>query len=402
MVCQMLNRNSLMKTRVVAIVLLLPLGAFAQTLSVGVVGGGSFTDAFRDQFFREPGIPAPIIGSKFFSPAKDYLAGAILELRFDPHWSLETDGLFRQLHMTSAAVLADGSLNSVSPSPVVTWEFPVLAKYRFGYGRFKPLVEAGPSFRSAGNLNGTDPSRAGITAGLGLETRWRALKIAPVVRYTRWNRDNVSVDEASTQRNQVELLVGFSQETESIWRPLGHRMSVGVVLGTNLTGDFRTTTQPFAGTGPGFHVQSGIESSGPRSFIVGPVLEFRLPSRFSAEIDALHRPVTSTSELLFSDGTRYSSVGRGSTWEFPLLAKYRLPTHGVAPFFEIGPSFRLPQGELTFASPFGVTAGAGVELRLRQMRIGPGIRDTHWAADRGLGGQKTSRNQVELLCGFSF
>jgi len=62
----------------------------------------------------------------------------------------------------------------------------------------------------------------------------------------------------------------------------------------------------------------------------------------------------------------------------------------------------LPQGELTFASPFGLAAGAGLEFRLRQMQIAPAIRDTRWAPDRGWGGQKTTRNQVELLAGFSF
>jgi hypothetical protein len=369
---------------------------------VGVVGGGSFTDAFLDQFSREPGFPPPIIGNRFFSPSKDYLAGGMLELRFNPYCSLEADGLFRQLHMTSAAVLADGSLNSVSRSPVVTWEFPVLAKYRFRDRRLNPLLEAGPSFRTAGNLNGTNPSRLGITAGFGVETRWRGLNIAPVVRYTHWNRDDVSQDSASTGRNQVEFLVGFSQHAESIWRPLGQRMSVGVVLANNLTPDFRTTTQTFSAIGPGRHLQSAIDSAGPRSFIVGPTVEFQLPVHLSVEIDALHRPITSTSQLVFADGTRDSFTSRGATWEFPVLAKYQLLTRRVAPFMEIGPSFRLTQGELVFASPFGISAGTGMEFRLRQMRVSPAIRATHWAPDRRLDGQKTTRNQVELLAGFSF
>jgi hypothetical protein len=384
-----------------AAIFLLPLGAFGQTLAVGVVGGGSFTDAFRDQFFREP-TPPPLIGSRFFSPSKDYLVGGMLELRFSPHWSVEGDGLFRQLHMTTAAVQADGSLSSISPSPVVTWEFPVLAKYRFQGRRWNPLVEAGPSFRTAGNLNGADPSHLGITAGFGIETHWRSLNIAPVARYTRWNQDNAVEDNPSTGRNQVELLVGVTQQAESIWRPLGRRMSVGVVLANNLTHDFRTTTQRFNAIGPGPQVQSDVDSYGPRSFIVGPAVEFQLPSQFSVEIDALHRPVTSTSEIAFSDGSRIRGNDSGVTWEFPVLAKYRLPIRRIAPFIELGPSFRLPQGELTFSSPFGVAAGTGVEFRLRQMKVAPAIRDTRWAPDRGLGGQKTTRNQVELLAGISF
>jgi len=380
---------------------LLPLGVLAQTLSVGVVGGGSFTDAFRDQFLRDPD-SSPFAGTRYFSPSKDYLVGGMLEIRFRSNWSVEVDGMFRQLHMTTAAVRRDGSLSSISPSPVVTWEFPVLAKYRFRYRRVKPLLEVGPSFRTAGNLNGTNPSHAGITAGFGVETRWRSLRIAPVLRYTRWSGNNASGDRASTQRNQVELLVGFSQQTESIWHPLGHHMSLGVVLANNLTGDFRTTTLQFPVIGYGRQLQSAVDSSGPRSFIAGPTVEFHLPANVSVEIDALHRPVTSTLDIVFSDGTRTHSTGGGATWEFPVLAKYRFPIRRVAPFVEAGPSFRLPQGELTFASPFGIAAGAGLEFRFRQMQIAPAIRGTRWAPDRGLGGQKTTRNQLELLAGLSF
>ena len=385
-----------------AVIFLLPLGTFAQTLSVGVVGGGGFTDAFRDQFFRDPGFPLPIVGSRSFSQSKDYLVGGALELHFSPHWSVEADGLFRQLHFTTAAVLADGSLNSISPSPVVTWEFPVLAKYRHQGWRWNPLVEAGPSFRTAGNLNGSNPSHAGITAGFGMETRWKSMNIAPVVRYTRWNQDNAQEDNPSTARNQVELVVGITQQSESIWRPVGRRISIGVVLANNLTGDFRATIQRFSAIGSGPQVQSDTNSSGPRSFIVGPSLEFQLPYRLSVEIDALHRPIRSTTDISFSDGSRLRGTSNGVTWEFPVLAKYRWSTHGFVPFLEIGPSFRLPQGELTFASPFGAAAGAGVQFRIRQMQVAPAIRATRWAPDRGLAGQKTTRNQVELLAPVSF
>ena len=69
---------------------------------------------------------------------------------------------------------------------MLTWEFPLLAKYRFPTRRLQPLIELGPSFRATGNLNDADPSHFGITAGAGIETSLSRLKIAPVVRFTRW------------------------------------------------------------------------------------------------------------------------------------------------------------------------------------------------------------------------
>jgi hypothetical protein len=138
------------------------------------------------------------------------------------HLSVEIDGLYRPLNFTSASVNPDGSLNSVAPNTVVTWEFPVLAKYRFSLHVVKPFVEAGPSFRTSGNLNGASPSNHGFTIGAGVEGRLRKLRIAPTLRYTRWATDDLQcfvvprsgcssdVQQPLTLRNQAEFLVGFS------------------------------------------------------------------------------------------------------------------------------------------------------------------------------------------------
>jgi hypothetical protein len=154
----------------------------------------------------------------------------MIEWRFRPRYSLEVDGMYRELHVTWATVLSDGTLNSVSPSPVVTWEFPILAKYRFGSGKMRPFVEAGPSFRTTGNLN-FSPSHYGAAAGFGGETRWHGLKFAPVVRYTRWARERHGESFGHLQPNQVEFLVGVSRASESIANPVGRRLSLGVVAG---------------------------------------------------------------------------------------------------------------------------------------------------------------------------
>jgi hypothetical protein len=75
----------------------------------------------------------------------------------------------------------------------VTWEFPVLAKYHFRWLNFGQFAELGPSFRTTKNLNGTNPSHAGLTAGLGVEVHAGKTNIAAELRYTRRALDNAAV-----------------------------------------------------------------------------------------------------------------------------------------------------------------------------------------------------------------
>jgi hypothetical protein len=97
--------------------------------------------------------------------------------------------LYHELEFTQAAVEPNGTFNSVSPAPVVTWEFPILVKYRFSIPLVKTFIDAGPAFRTAGNLNGASPSNHGFAAGLGIEARPWKLKIASQFRHLRWARD---------------------------------------------------------------------------------------------------------------------------------------------------------------------------------------------------------------------
>jgi hypothetical protein len=123
--------------------------------------------------------------------------------------TLTIDALYRPMNLTMAGVRPDGSIHSISPATVVTWQFPALAKYRFGSRSVKPFIEAGPSFRVSGNLNNAAPSTYGGTAGLGVEAQLGKLRIGPVARYTHWAADP-DYAGSRTKRNQVELLVGLS------------------------------------------------------------------------------------------------------------------------------------------------------------------------------------------------
>jgi len=375
-------------TLLISSVLGLPCCLTGQSLSLGVVAGAGLSSDFRTQYIQT-GNTALLD----YSTPKRYLVGPMLEFGLPANFSLELDGLFRPIEYTFAGVEPNGKLNSVSPSPVITWEFPLLAKYRFALGPLKPFIEAGPSFRTAGNLNGTNPSHKGITAGLGLETRLCGLDIAPTLRYTRWAEDH------QTTPDQIELMVGISRRSESAWHPLGDRFSAGALLGTNLTDYYQGSS--FTQVNSQFS-ETSVNVPGPQSFLVGPMLELELAKGFSVEGDALYQPLHITIETTTNGKRRPDFVATNIEWNFPVLGKYRLPVmRRATPFAELGPSFRLPQG-VSGASHYGVTAGAGAEMRLWRLRIAPEFRYTHWGPETAPPSDAGNLNRLEFLTGFSF
>jgi len=366
--------------------------AFGQNLSVGVIVGTGLSEDFRT--LRQPVIlPGQPIGYRLeYSNSRSLIAGGMVEWSLPGPLSVEVDGLYRRLR----------GINPSGNFTTVTWEFPILAKYRFDVAGARAFVETGPSLRTTGNLNSANPSHFGLTAGLGIEGRIKGLNIAPRVRYTRWAADKVNNQfESESLRNQLELLVGISRSSISNWRPLGRRISLGVLLGTNLTSDFRSITRTRTDESGQF-ASSFVRFPGPKSLIAGPALEIDLTERLSIEVSALHRPEKQASLSTFADGTSFRIDSATPTWQFPVLAKYRFPAGRVTPFVEAGPSFRLTQVLLTDASPYGVTGGAGIEGRLRDLTIAPRVRHTRWARNSRSDDEFAIRNKTDFLVGLSF
>ncbi len=120
---------------------------------------------------------------EFYYPASGvrerigYLAGASGQLELRPGLALEVDAVYKPLR---------SSFGQGSGFTVLSWDFPLLAKYHVAKLGRAPFLEAGPSFRSAGNLNGYNPSHFGVTAGAGAETRQGWALFSTALRYSRW------------------------------------------------------------------------------------------------------------------------------------------------------------------------------------------------------------------------
>jgi hypothetical protein len=363
----------------------------AQNLSVGFAGGGALTKAFAT---TNAGVPESLTS---YSQAKDYVVGLTLEYRLAGNLSVEGDALYRELHLTIAFVEPSGVLNSVSPSPVVTWELPLLAKYRFHLSKLEPFVEAGPAFRPTTNLN-ANPSHYGVTAGIGVAVAWKQFEIAPMLRYSRWLHDRRLSNLAESQPDQLELLIGISSRPRSPWHPLSSRIALGVVAGTTLLHD--VPARSFSLLLAQIPAAATTFVSGSSPFLIGPALEAALWKQVFLEVNAVYHPIEVSTRSVLGNGQVFDSFSgiEGRTWEFPVLGKYKFAAGRVNPFLEAGPSFRLLTEN---SSLYGVTAGAGLEVRLRALKIAPALRFTHWGP-QGYHSPSTAIvvNQVEFLTGF--
>lgn len=182
--------------------------AFAQLpFGLGLKGGVGLTDAYQDNTFSSV---------RTYSDAKDYIIGPFAELRLPFGFGVEADALFRPL---SFAIQAPGFSSSTRFS---TWEFPILAKYRFKAPIARPYIDAGPVFRTT-TENTQFLSNHGFAAGGGIDIKLLFLHLSPEIRYIRWGSDssNASIpagtgtasfgtDYAHSNLNQVEFLVGIS------------------------------------------------------------------------------------------------------------------------------------------------------------------------------------------------
>jgi opacity protein-like surface antigen len=138
-------------------------------------------------------------------------------------------------------------------------------------------------------------------------------------------------------------------------------------------------------------------------FTIGPFAEFRLPSGFSLEVDALYR-----SYSFRQDVPQASSVSTNA-WEFPVLAKKSLFGGPVRPYIEGGVALShlsvKDVAELNHTNNYGIVLGAGVSIHAGPVRVAPEIRYNGWAFQNfssPFGGLHSNRNQATVLVGVSF
>jgi hypothetical protein len=167
-----------------------------------------------------------------------------------------------------------------------------------------------------------------------------------------------------------------------------------------------------------------------KRYTVGPSIEFRLPYRFAAEVDALYSRVGETFQYSFTsiagqlpgETTSVISRTRGNRWEFPVIGKYyfRSDRNLWQPFVGTGYAFEaiwfhtttttsvlssspVTNAPLTYSNDFrssvdiGATVVAGVRAKSGRLSVLPEVRYTRWPVN-----SSTRRNEVKFLLGITF
>jgi len=185
--------------------------------------------------------------------------------------------------------------------------------------------------------------------------------------------------------------------------------TIGAKGGLRLTGDMP---------------QYGVSNS--KRYLVGPTLEVSLPFHFALEADALYSRLGNTFYIpLIANEADIRTVA--NSWEFPLLAKYRLPVSRLSPFASIGLAPRYASGrintihygyypaDVTFSSvdwhahDRALVIGAGVGMRTGHISIAPEIRYLRWNVPRNPASHDVAyylwpshRYEVQLLLGIGW
>jgi len=200
---------------------------------------------------------------------------------------------------------------------------------------------------------------------------------------------------------QFLLLLSAVTALDALAQPIG----LGVKVGVPLTDPYKDVSNFTADT---------------KKYIVGPMIELRLPAGLSIEADALYTQ-TDLSGPLSAASSLIGSVVNANSWEFPVLLKYKFgpktPGFSIRPYAEAGASFRyltglgdlpafITNGNGVDKNNTGFTLGGGVEFKVLFLRVSPELRYTHWGSDTFTNGLaniwQTNKDQGQFLVGISF
>jgi hypothetical protein len=134
-------------------------------------------------------------------------------------------------------------------------------------------------------------------------------------------------------------------------------------------------------------------------YIIGPVVELRVPFGFALEVDGLYR----SGQYNLITNNIAAKLDAGS-WEIPYLAKFRFPIPLLKPFVSAGGAYRtftnLPNNITPAHDAF--VLGGGLELRISRLRLSAEARWLRWGQPATFNIARLTQNQGEMLFGLVF
>src|SRR5579864_1183983 len=216
--------------------LALALSLCGQGFSVGVKAGVPITDYFETGAFG--GLHG---GAHYSAGTRRYTLGASVEWHWTHAFGFELDVFYHRFGYAGTIDFFDSGSGNFDNSTISvrgnSWDFPIMAKYRFGR-IVRPYLAGGGVLRYVGPvhergvetigslaagssmtsaIDTSDPSDfrkrvyPGVTVAGGVELPAGRLRVLPELRYTRWTA-NISGPGGLLRfsSNQVEVIVGVS------------------------------------------------------------------------------------------------------------------------------------------------------------------------------------------------
>src|SRR5713101_8181173 len=199
--------------------------AFAQQVGFGIKGGVRATNDIDGS-----------LGTS--SESSRYVVGPMVEATIPHGFSVEADALYSRPGYNSIFSFVLSAINNKARG--TSWEFPLLIKHGLPFPLIHPYAELGYAPRRTSgsisitgydvnpitglrrDISGNTPwgpvVSHGLVAGVGAEASIGGLRIAPEIRYTRWNKDVINEFGSlgyfvSSGMNQVQVLMGVSWRT---------------------------------------------------------------------------------------------------------------------------------------------------------------------------------------------
>lgn len=141
----------------------------------------------------------------------------------------------------------------------------------------------------------------------------------------------------------------------------------------------------------------------PSHWVLGLMVDVDLPADLGIEFNALYRRVGYEGATLDQvPPLRWKA--RDEVWDFPLIAKYRLPGAVVRPYVGAGWSFRKLNDLVRLGSGSnGFVLSGGFRANVLVLKLSPELRYTRWTGGKEVQPVfRARKNQVEFLVGITF
>jgi len=167
----------------------------------------------------------------FQAETRRFTAGPAVNITLWRGLGLETGAMYKRFNQQAGQVRVSGSPGGPLQMETLpysatghSWEFPILAQYRFGSRNVRPFLESGVSFNRLSGVfapfrislvspqpavykpEGQSESRTGFVLGGGVEFKLPLGRLSAGLRYTRYG----AAWEWLPHANSADLLIGFS------------------------------------------------------------------------------------------------------------------------------------------------------------------------------------------------